>query len=149
MERIIIKLCHQSTISSTQVPLMSSFGSPSPSPSAHTNGGGRRARPQSMYVGAPSQAALAVQPTAPLNLRLRSRSTDRFGLGLGLSDAGTGAPIPPTTPTSGKFVDPLVARRQAKLEAQLRTGPPVPKALVGKKKVPVGELVAFFDQEKA
>ena len=56
---------------------------------------------------------------------------------------------PPTTPTSGKFVDPLVARRQAKLEAQLSAGPPVPKALVGKKKVPVGELVAFFDQEKA
>ena len=65
------------------------------------------------------------------------------------ADAGTGAPIPPTTPTSGKFVDPLVARRQAKLEAQLSAGPPVPKALVGKKKVPVGELVAFFDQEKA
>ena len=78
---------------------------------------------------------------------LRSRSTDRFGLGL--SDGSNGVPIPPVTPTSGKFVDPLVARRQAKLEAQLSAGPPPPKALVGKKKVPVGELVAFFDQEKA
>ncbi|RPD69990.1 hypothetical protein L226DRAFT_616404 [Lentinus tigrinus ALCF2SS1-7] len=48
----------------------------------------------------------------PLNVRLRLRSTDRFGLGL--SDLGTGEPIPPVTPTSGKFVDPLVIRIQTK-----------------------------------
>ncbi len=102
-----------------------------------------------MYAPLSSQAISAPSPITPLNIRLRSRSTDRFGLGLGLSDAGTGAPIPPATPTSGKFVDPLVARRQAKLEAQLSAGPPPPKALVGRKKVPVGDLVAFFDQDKA
>ena len=80
----------------------------------------------------------APAPITPLNVRLRSRSTDRFNGSGTLSDA----------PGTGKFVDPLVARRQAKLEAQLSAGPPPPKALVGKKKVPVGELVAFFDQEK-
>ena len=128
----------------------SNASSPASSPQGSgAKPGGRRARPQSMYAPLSSQAISAPSPITPLNIRLRSRSTDRFGLGLGLSDAGTGAPIPPTTPTSGKFVDPLVARRQAKLEAQLSAGPPVPKALVGKKKVPVGELVAFFDQEKA
>ncbi|KAI1792787.1 hypothetical protein LXA43DRAFT_972422 [Ganoderma leucocontextum] len=126
--------------------------SPSSSPQGDAKtkpGAGRRVRPQSMYAPLSSHAISAPSPITPLNIRLRSRSTDRFGLGLGLSDAGTGAPIPPVTPTSGKFVDPLVVRRQAKLEAQLSAGPPPPKAFVGKKKVPVGELVAFFDQEKA
>ncbi|KAL1948557.1 hypothetical protein VTO73DRAFT_12632 [Trametes versicolor] len=117
--------------------------SPSPSPNS-----GRRARPQSMYAPMGSQAISAPTPITPLNVRVRSRSTDRFGLGLGISDAGTGAPIPPQTPTSGKFVDPLVVRRQTK-EALLKDGPVPPAALVGKKKVPVGQLVAFFDQEKA
>ena len=130
-------------------PSHSSSTSPSSSPQQQGDTRPRRARPQSMYTPLSSQAISAPSPITPLNVRLRSRSTDRFGLGLGLSDGGTGAPIPPATPTSGKFVDPLVARRQAKLEAQLSAGPPPPKALVGKKTVPVGELVAFFDQEKA
>ena len=121
--------------------------SPSPSPSAHTNGGGRRARPQSMYVGAPSQAALAAPPTAPLNLRLRSRSTDRLGsgLGLGIVDGATGAAVPGN---GAKFVDPLLVRRQQQAKAANSSAVAQPKALVGKKKVPVGDLVAFFDQEK-
>ncbi|KAI0634170.1 hypothetical protein C8Q77DRAFT_1110244 [Trametes polyzona] len=121
--------------------------SSSPSPSPNASGAGRRARPQSMYAPIASQAISAPSPITPL--RLRSRSTDRFGLGL--SDAGTGAPIPPATPTSsasGKFVDPLVVRRQTK-EALMKDAPVPPAALVGKKKVPVGQLVAFFDQEKA
>ncbi|RPD61764.1 hypothetical protein L226DRAFT_506723 [Lentinus tigrinus ALCF2SS1-7] len=120
--------------------------SPSSSPNGESKTGGRRVRPQSMYAPMTSQAISAPSPITPLNVRLRSRSTDRFGLGL--SDSGTGAPIPPITPTSGKFVDPLVIRRQTK-EAQTSGGPPPPKALVGKQKVPVGDLVAFFDQEKA
>ena len=125
--------------------------SPSSSPNGESKtpgggGGSRRVRPQSMYAPMTSQAISAPSPITPLNVRLRSRSTDRFGLGL--SDSGTGAPIPPVTPTSGKFVDPLVVRRQAK-EAASNGGPPPPKALVGKQKVPVGDLVAFFDQEKA
>ena len=120
--------------------------SPSSSPKGESKTGGRRVRPQSMYAPVTSQVISAPSPITPLNVRLRSRSTDRFGLGL--SDSGTGAPIPPVTPTSGKFVDPLVIRRQTK-EAQAGGGPPHPKALVGKQKVPVGDLVAFFDQEKA
>ncbi|RDX52512.1 hypothetical protein OH76DRAFT_1400302 [Lentinus brumalis] len=118
------------------------------SPSSSPSGGskGRRVRPQSMYAPMTSQTISAPSPITPLNVRLRSRSTDRFGLGL--SDSGTGSSIPPVTPTSGKFVDPLVIRRQTK-EALGNGGPPPPKALVGKQKVPVGDLVAFFDQEKA
>lgn len=83
----------------------------------------------------------APSPVTPLNVRLRSQSTDRFGLGI--SDA-SGAPI---MPTSGKFVDPLVVRRQTK-EALANTVPNPPKVMPGKPKVPVGELVAYFDQEK-
>ncbi|KAI0827471.1 hypothetical protein BC628DRAFT_1369821 [Trametes gibbosa] len=115
--------------------------SPSPSPNGKS---GRRMRPQSMYVPIASQAISAPSPITPL--RVRSRSTDRFGLGL--SDGATGAPIPPVTPTSGRFVDPLVVRRQTQ-EALLKGAPIPPAALVGKRKVPVGQLVAFFDQEKA
>ncbi|KAI0772738.1 hypothetical protein BD413DRAFT_541527 [Trametes elegans] len=138
---------------------LSTDASPSPLPNgglhrtpaaAGTGPGGRRARPQSMYAPIASHAISAPSPITPLNVRLRSRSTDRFalGVGLGISDGATGAPIPPVTPTSGKFVDPLVVRRQTK-EALLKDGHQAPAALVGKKKVPVGELVAFFDQEKA
>ncbi|KAI0356967.1 hypothetical protein OH77DRAFT_1423231 [Trametes cingulata] len=122
--------------------------SPSSSPNGSGKTPGRRVRPQSMYAPISSQAIAisAPSPITPLNVRVRSRSTDRFGLGI--SDGATGAPIPPLTPSSGKFVDPLVVRRQTK-EALLKDGPPPPAALVGKKKVPVGDLVAFFDQEKA
>lgn len=124
----------------------------SPSSSPNGNGGakatpsGRRARPQSMYAPISSHAISAPSPITPLNVRLRSRSTDRFGLGL--SDSSTGAAIPPVTPTSARFVDPLVVRRQEK-QAQASNGPVPPKALVGKRKVPVGDLVAFFDQDKS
>ncbi|KAH9903505.1 hypothetical protein C8Q73DRAFT_634500 [Cubamyces lactineus] len=120
--------------------------SPSSSPNGNGRTPGKRVRPQSMYAPIASKAISAPSPITPLNVRIRSRSIDRVGLGL--SDASTGAPIPPVTPTSGKFVDPLVVRRQTK-EALLKDGPPPPSALVGKKKIPVGELVAFFDQEKA
>ncbi|OSD00446.1 hypothetical protein PYCCODRAFT_1437301 [Trametes coccinea BRFM310] len=122
--------------------------SPSSSPNGNGNGkpSSRRVRPQSMYAPVASQAISAPSPITPLNLRVRSRSIDRIGLGI--SDASTGAPIPPVTPTSGKFVDPLVVRRQTK-EALMKDAPVPPAKLVGKKKIPVGELVAFFDQEKA
>ena len=119
-------------------PAHSHSASPSPVPGAN---GARRTRPQSMYAPITSQALSAPAPITPLNVRLRSRSTDRFngsGLGLGLPETA------PTTPATGKFVDPLVARRQ-----QQAKGVSQPKPLVGKTKVPVGDLVAFFDQEKA
>lgn len=116
--------------------------SPSPSPSdSSDNASLRRSRPQTMY-GSQFVNIAAPSPVTPLNMRLRSRSIDRFGLGI--SDAN-GAPV---TPTSGKFVDPLVVRRQTK-EARQSTIPNPPKVMPGKPKVPVGELVAYFDQEKA
>lgn len=103
----------------------------------------KRARPQSMYNGpASAQNIHAPTPTTPLNTRLRSRSTDRFGLGF-LDDVGS-----PTTPGTGKFVDPLQIRKQTK-EALASAGPRPPKAMPGKPKVPVGQLVAFFDQDKS
>lgn len=102
----------------------------------------RRPRPQSMYSPPTSLGLAAPSPVTPLNVRLRSRSTDRFGLGI--SDAA-GAPIPAN---SGKFVDPLVVRKQTK-EALASSVPPAPKVMPGKPKVPINQLVAFFDQEKA
>ncbi|TCD66104.1 hypothetical protein EIP91_001756 [Steccherinum ochraceum] len=99
----------------------------------------KRARPQSMYSGpASAQNILAPTPTTPLNTRLRSQSTDRFGLGF-LDET-------PTTPGgSGRFVDPLQIRRQTK-EMLASAAPAPPKVMTGKPKVPVGRLVAFFDQ---
>ncbi|GBE89780.1 predicted protein [Sparassis crispa] len=99
-----------------------------------------RVRPQSMY--SPMAPALAApSPVTPLNVRLRSRSTDRFGLGISHPS------FTPVPPTSGKFVDPLVVRRQTK-EALATAFPDPPKVMPGKPKVPVGQLVAYFDQEK-
>ena len=98
-----------------------------------------------MYAPVTTQVISAPSPITPLNVRLRSRSTDRFGLGL--SDSGTGAPIPPVTPTSGKFVDPLVVRRQTK-EALASSATPPPKVMPGKPRAPVGQLVKYFDQDK-
>jgi hypothetical protein len=48
----------------------------------------------------------------------------------------------PTTPLGGsRFVDPLVSRRQDKEPSKLAMPRPVGK-------VPIGQLVAFFDGEK-
>jgi len=113
----------------------------SPSVSPISTPAAKRARPQTMYG---SQFSIAApSPVTPLNVRLRSRSTDRFGLGI--SDSN-GAPVP-ATPTS-KFVDPLVVRRQTK-DALTGVQPNPPKVMPGKPRAPVGELVAFFDQDKA
>lgn len=114
---------------------------PSPAPSREG-----RARPVSMYSTPVSsvQNLVAPAPVRPLNPRLRSRSRsrsiDHFG-----SEA-SGSSVPPT-PTSGRFVDPLITRRQTK-EIEASQAPPAPKVMPGKPKVPVGQLVAFFDQEK-
>ncbi|KAI0922808.1 hypothetical protein AcW1_002629 [Taiwanofungus camphoratus] len=105
----------------------------------------RRTRPQSLYGPHSAKSIASPSPITPLSVRLRSHSTDRFGLGI--SDAG-GNLFTPATPTSKKFVDPLVVRRQTK-EELASTIPNPPKVMPGKPKVPVGELVAFFDQEKA
>ncbi|KAH9928013.1 uncharacterized protein BXZ73DRAFT_48535 [Epithele typhae] len=123
---------HRMSVSGALALPAPSASSPPASPPQPT----RRQRPQSMYAPMASQALVAPTSTiTPLNVRLRSRSTDRLG-----EQAGA---APPATPSSGKFVDPLLVRRQ-----QTRQGTVVaPKAVPGKK-VPVGQLVAFFDQDK-
>lgn len=90
-----------------------------------------RARAQSTY-GAPTSMMQSNQ--AEGKLRFRSQSTDFC------SDSAFGSD-PQGTP---KFVDPLILRRQSKPEKGKGNKP-----LVGPgKKVPVGQLVAFFDSER-
>ncbi|KAL4251061.1 hypothetical protein ABKN59_006210 [Abortiporus biennis] len=118
--------------------------SPTTSPTNSPSSNSKRARPQSMYIGsAASQQNLTSMTTAPLHSRMRSRSTDRFGLGI--SDMGATVSTPNL---NGKFVDPLLVRKQTK-EALANGTPVPPKAMTGRPKVPVGQLVAFFDQEKS
>ncbi|KAH8112773.1 hypothetical protein DFH11DRAFT_1511353 [Phellopilus nigrolimitatus] len=74
-------------------------------------------------------------PITPLRPRLRSKSIDRIGLGISAPNA------------NGRFVDPLVIRKQEKDALTPRT-PNTPKFERGKGKVPIGELVAFFDKDK-
>lgn len=95
------------------------------------NSPGNRTRAQSTYSGLPnplqSNQAVSVRSTH----RFRSQSIDFR------SDSTFGG-----DPTN-KFVDPLVLRRQEKTEKSKD------KPLVGPgKKVPVGQLVAFFDSER-
>lgn len=108
----------------------------------------RRLRTQSAYLS-PSPSTLSnglgyssPSPATSLN-RLRSKSIERFGLGI--SSSGSRSSVHETGGifSGGKFVDPLVLRKQEK------------DGLSGKgkvasgdgKKVPVGQLVAFFDGE--
>ena len=110
--------------------------SSSPPTSPRSSPPGRRGRPQSMYN---ASNIIAPTPTTPLRTRIRSRST----VGLGLAE-----PVPvPVTASSDKFVDPLLIRRQTQ-EALASSAPLPPKVMPGKPKVPVGQLVAFFDQGK-
>ncbi|EAU83792.2 hypothetical protein CC1G_07527 [Coprinopsis cinerea okayama7 len=129
-----------------------------PSPTPMSN---RRLRAQSAYGYSAVQAqssqfgslandsttSLNTNTTAPLRLKVRTRSTERLGGG-----SGGGGEIGPgplsaggiTTATGGKFVDPLVLRRQ---EAAATTSKPIamPKPLA---KGSIGQLVAFFDKDK-
>ena len=88
-----------------------------------------RARAQSTYSA--SSSMQSNQAGALSKHRLRSQSTD--------FRADTHA----SAPTSNQFVDPLVLRRQSKSDKNN-------KPLVGPgRKVPVGQLVAFFDSERS
>ena len=90
---------------------------------------GSRARAQSSYGSAMNLQNNQAQGKH----RFRSQSTDLR------SDSTFGTDLLPS-----KFVDPLVLRRQSKSEKAKENKP-----LVGPgKKVPVGQLVAFFDSEK-
>jgi hypothetical protein len=110
--------------------------SPSPTPSPNSYSSHRKGRAQSVYglssIPSPS-------PVTPLNPRLRSsHSTDRFSL-----------PTPSTTTAlNGKFVDPLLLRKQEKEAAALAGGGKTITTGRATGKVPVGQLVAFFDGEK-
>ncbi len=98
-----------------------------------------RARAQSSYGPITGSSSLATpSPTSsvsPLKPRVRSQSTDRIGLGISLGANGP----------QSKFVDPLVARKQEKEAAAPKT-PKTPA--FGRGKVPIGQLVAFFDGDK-
>lgn len=101
----------------------------------------RRGRPQSMYAPTTSQGSAAPALVTPLNVRLRSQSS------LSVDRAGLEGATVPVTPTSGKFIDPLIIRQQTK-EALASSMARAPKVMPGKPKVPVGQLVAYFDKEK-
>lgn len=89
-----------------------------------------RARAQSTYGASSLQSNQAALPKH----RLRSQSTDFR------TDTHASGDHQP-----GRFVDPLVLRRQSKHERNKDNKP-----LVGPgKKVPVGQLVAFFNSEKS
>ncbi|KDQ56575.1 hypothetical protein JAAARDRAFT_36058 [Jaapia argillacea MUCL 33604] len=90
-----------------------------------------RLRTQSVYDFSSLTSASTPTPITPLRPRVRSRSIDRIGLGI--VDGAT-----------NKFVDPLLLRKQEKREGRAAG---TPKVMPGKK-VPVGQLVAFFDGDK-
>jgi hypothetical protein len=107
------------------------------------SGRARRPRPISYTPGM----------TTPLRLRVRSQSaaSNGGGGGGGASTTDDEYSLPPSSSTSslasgtsGKFVDPLVLRKQAREEKMKSLGTQAPKAAAGKRKVPVGELVAYF-----
>ncbi|KAI0791505.1 hypothetical protein BC629DRAFT_1582009 [Irpex lacteus] len=124
-----------------------------------------RARPQSMYSGfTPSSSSHSIsrdvaspRPITPLNtthkLRL-SRSTEKFNasdpsLPSSASASSSSSALPAATPTSARFVDPYLVRRQTKEAEAVSAAQSAPKVMPGKPKVPVGQLVAYFNKEKA
>ncbi|KZT43338.1 hypothetical protein SISSUDRAFT_1057745 [Sistotremastrum suecicum HHB10207 ss-3] len=80
----------------------------------------------------PSTIAAGIRP------RIRSQSTGRTGLGI--------ITTPLTTPNGGKFVDPLVIRKKER-DSFIAPKTPV-QAAAGKPKVPIDQLVKFFDAGK-
>lgn len=101
-------------------------------PRSHSPAPNIRARPQSTYGYASLQQTPQPQ-TAPLQLRSRSRSTDKFGANMKSASQ---------TSLNSTFVDPLLLRKE---QQQQNTKTPTRKPAG---KVPVGQLVAFFDQDK-
>ncbi|EJD51803.1 hypothetical protein AURDEDRAFT_98436 [Auricularia subglabra TFB-10046 SS5] len=145
------KLTRQATIGSTPIALsrlsLSPPSRPHPDPISTSPSpmGRSRPRPQSaVFGGSPSPgnsriraqstygAGSAAQSAGPHS---RSKSIDRYGLGLDAPlTAGAG---------TGKFVDPLLQRR--KEAAVVSPKPVLPQ---GRGKIPIGQLVAFFDGDK-
>jgi hypothetical protein len=117
----------------------------------------RRPRPQSTYTfGSGSMTAMNASlehtstPQAsiqPLRPKSRSHSTDlynRFNSTESLSSMSS-ASSAASASVSGRFVDPLMLRKQEKEKEKGKDKGATPRP---KGKVPVGQLVAFFDGEK-
>lgn len=126
-------LTSSSTLTPSRASGAASSSSASPSPATK-----RRLRAQSAYGFAGLQALQAT--ITPLRPKMRSRSTERF------------APGPEQSFPTGKFVDPLLLRKQEREKESVRGRQVVSTGLAaGVKsgpKLPVGQLVAFFDGEK-
>ncbi|KAF8153290.1 hypothetical protein B0H34DRAFT_722984 [Crassisporium funariophilum] len=121
----------------------------------------RRIRAQSAYGFSSIPGASSISPSAapgggglpsvaPLKPKLRSKSSERLNAGAGAGangngNGGTGDGMVSAIagPGGAKFVDPLVLRRQSRDMMMKPIAMPKP---VGK--VPIGQLVAFFDQDK-
>ncbi|EKM78292.1 hypothetical protein AGABI1DRAFT_75808 [Agaricus bisporus var. burnettii JB137-S8] len=105
----------------------------------------RRPRPQSTYAyGTTSHTLEPPQASIqPLNLRVRSKSTDRFGSMESLSSVSSLSSI-----GSGRFVDPLLVRRQEQEQVKKERGRSRSTVQNPRGKVPIGQLVAFFDGDK-
>lgn len=114
----------------------------------------RRLRTQSAYIS-PSPSKISkpeVEAPSPGKLnRLRSRSTDRFGSSQSLSSQSSTSSFASNRSetggvfSGGKFVDPLVLRKQERANTKGKA----PTATAGGvKKVPIGQLVAFFDKDR-
>lgn len=105
----------------------------------------RRPRPQSTYAyGTTSHTLEPPQASIqPLNLRVRSKSTDRFGSMESLSSVSSLSSV-----GSGRFVDPLLVRRQEQEQVKKERGRSRSTVQNPRGKVPIGQLVAFFDGDK-
>ena len=107
----------------------------------------RRMRAQSAYgfsniagsSGTTATAAITTPSVAPLRTKLKSKSSERLN---STFSSGTGDGMVSALGGGGKFIDPLVLRRQSK-DAIKPIAMPKP---IGK--VPIGQLVAFFDKDK-
>ena len=115
----------------------------SPSPST------RWIRAQSAYGYAsllpPQTQTPTIGTTAPLKPQLRARSSERLFSGTSSIRTGEGMISGDVGGGGTKFVDPLLLRRHQQSQDGLQVKMPMPKP-VGK--VPIGQLVAFFDGEK-
>ena len=89
-----------------------------------------------------SSSSSGIPSVAPLKPKLRSKSSERLGSSSGTGDGMISSSL--VAGGTGKFVDPLVLRRQSKDSLKPIA---MPKPVMGRK-VPVGQLVAFFDGDK-
>ncbi|KAJ7598875.1 hypothetical protein C8J56DRAFT_1157944 [Mycena floridula] len=131
-EETIGKKSSAAAIKSLQTPTKATSYSTNTSPASSPPD--RRIRAQSSY-GFSSLQTPPAATTQPLNpSRMKSRSTDRLFAAAAAQE-------------NGRFVDPLVLRRQQ--EVKKSVGVPIASPVAkGKGKVPIGDLVKFFDGDR-